>query len=77
MMSTLFSKFSQLWRRLPFYARRDQFDRELEVEMRFHLEMKAQDNAEAGMKPLEARYVTELQFGDQTLLLDMSDETWE
>jgi len=45
--------------------------------MRSHLEMKAQDNAEAGMEPLEARYVTEPQFGNQTLLLDMSDETWE
>jgi hypothetical protein len=42
----LFSKLSQLWRRLLFYLRRDRFDRELEEEMRFHLEMKARENAE-------------------------------
>jgi hypothetical protein len=48
-------KLLQLWRRLLFYARRDRFDRELEEEMRFNLEMKAQENAEAGMKPEEAR----------------------
>src|SRR5262249_35622817 len=34
----LFSKLSQLWRRLLFYIRRDRFNRELEEEMRFHLE---------------------------------------
>ena len=49
------NKLSQIWRRLLFYVRRDQFDRELEEEMRFHLELKAQENAEAGMEPLEAR----------------------
>jgi phosphatidylinositol kinase/protein kinase (PI-3 family) len=40
----LMDKLSQLWRRLLFYARRDQFDSELEEEMRFHLELKAQDS---------------------------------
>src|SRR5215475_12315051 len=69
-------KLSQLWRRLLFYVRRDQFDRELEEEMRFHLEMKAQENAEAGMEPLEARYAAERQFGNQTLLQEVSREMW-
>ena len=40
MRPTLFDKLSQLWRRLLFYMRRDRFDRELEEEMRFHLEIK-------------------------------------
>ena len=44
----MFDKLSQLWRRLLFYARRDRFDRELEEEMRFHLEIKAQERAEPG-----------------------------
>ena len=61
-------KLSQLWRRLLFYLRRDQFDRELEEEMRFHIEMKAEENAEAGMGPLEARFAAQRQFGNQTLL---------
>ncbi len=38
------NKLSQLWRRLLFYLRRERFDRELEEEMRFHLEMKAEEN---------------------------------
>jgi hypothetical protein len=42
----MMNKLLQLWRRLLFYVRRDQFDRELEEEMRFHLEMKAQENAD-------------------------------
>ncbi len=42
-------KLTQLWRRLQFLLRREQFDRELDEEMRFHLEMKAQENVEAGM----------------------------
>src|SRR5262245_8993494 len=72
----MFSKLSQLWRRLRFYLRRDQFDRELEEEMRFHLEMKARENAEAGVGPLEARYAAERQFGNQTLLREASRDMW-
>jgi hypothetical protein len=53
----MMDKLSQLWRRLVFYVRRDRFDRELEEEMRFHLEMKAQENIEAGVKPEEATKV--------------------
>jgi putative ABC transport system permease protein len=72
----LFEKLLQLWRRLLFYARRNQFDRELEEEMRFHLEMKAQENAEAGLKSDEARYAARRQFGNQTLLLEVSRDMW-
>jgi predicted permease len=72
----LFDKLSQLWRRLLFYARRDRFDHELEEEMRFHFEMKAQENAEAGMEPPEARYAAQRQFGNQTLLLEVSRDMW-
>jgi hypothetical protein len=67
----MMDKLSQLWRRLLFYLRRDRFDRELEEEMRFHLEMKAQENAEAGMEPLEARYAARRQFGNLTLLWEL------
>ena len=69
-------KLSQLWRRLLFYLRRDQFDRELEEEMRFHIEMKAEENAEAGMGPLEARFAAQRQFGNQTLLREVSRDMW-
>src|SRR5262245_30757648 len=72
----MLDKLSQLWRRLLFYLRRDRFDRELEEEMRFHLEMKAQENAEAGMGPMEAQYAAQRQFGNQTLLQEVSREMW-
>jgi len=66
----------QLWRRLLFYLRRDRFDRELEEEMKFHLEMKAGANLTAGMSPEEACYASQRQFGNLTLLKEMSRETW-
>jgi hypothetical protein len=47
----MMDKLSQLRRRLLFYLRRDRFDSEPEEEMRFHLEMKAQENIEAVVKP--------------------------
>src|SRR5262245_4126749 len=72
----MMDKLSQLWRRLLFYARRERFDRELEEEIRFHLEMKAQENAEAGMNSEEAGYAAQRQFGNQTLLQEVSRETW-
>jgi predicted permease len=70
------NKLIQLWRRLLFYLRRDRFDRELDEEMRFHLEMKAQENAVAGMKPEEAIYAARRQFGNQTLLREVSRDMW-
>ena len=72
----MMDKLSQLWRRLLFYARRDRFDRELEEEMRFHLEMKAEENLAAGVWPEEARYAAQRQFGNQTLLREASREMW-
>jgi macrolide transport system ATP-binding/permease protein len=72
----MMDKLSQLWRRLLFYARRERFDRELEEEIRFHLEMKAQENVEAGVNSEEARYAAQRQFGNQTFLQEVSREMW-
>ncbi|HEV2665078.1 MAG TPA: permease prefix domain 1-containing protein, partial [Blastocatellia bacterium] len=72
----MMDKLSQLWRRLLFYLRRDRFDRELEEEMRLHLEMKAEENLAAGISLEEARYAARRQFGNQTLLREMSREMW-
>src|SRR5215475_2436365 len=76
MISLLLDKLSQLWRRLLFYLRRDRFDCELDEEMRFHLEMKAEENLAAGISPEEARYAARRQFGNQTLLLEVSRDMW-
>src|SRR5262245_53157196 len=75
-MPLLFEKISHLWRKLLFYLRRDRFDRELEEEMRFHLEMKAEENLAAGISPEEARNVARRQFGNQTLLQEVSRDMW-
>jgi predicted permease len=66
----------QLWRRLLFYLRRDQFDRELEEEMKFHLGMKAEESRTSGMSPQEARYAAERQFGNRASLQEISHEMW-
>jgi predicted permease len=66
----------QLWRRLFFYWRREEFDRELEEEMKFHLEMKAQENLYSGMSPEEALYAARRQFGNQTILKETSRDMW-
>ncbi len=69
-------RIAQFWRRLLFYLWREQFDRELEEEMRFHLEMKAEENLAAGVSPEEARYAARRQFGNQTLLWEVSRDMW-
>jgi len=70
------NQFLQLWRKLLFYLRRDRFDRELEEEMRFHLDMKAEENLAVGISPEEARYAARRQFGNQTLLREVSRDMW-
>jgi hypothetical protein len=42
---------------------RNRLDRELEDEVRFHLEMQAEDNERAGMDPAEAHYSARRSFG--------------
>src|SRR5262245_4254311 len=72
----MMDKLLQIWRRLLFYLRRNRFDRDLEEEMRFHLELKARENAEAGMKLEAARYAGQRQFGNKTLLREVSRDMW-
>jgi len=43
-------------------------ERDVEDELRAHLEMRAQDNLAAGMSPEEARYDARRRFGNSTLL---------
>ncbi|MDQ3917434.1 MAG: ABC transporter permease, partial [Acidobacteriota bacterium] len=70
-------RLAELWRRVLFLLRRERFDREMSEEMRFHLEMKAEENVEGGMTPEEALYAARRQFGNQTLLREESREVWE
>src|SRR5439155_17259693 len=68
----LFVMSSKLWRRLRFLVLRARFERELEEEMRFHVEQ----NVESGMPADEARRAALRQFGNFTLLKEVSLEMW-
>src|SRR5262249_1251859 len=73
---TTIKKLRELFRRLLFYLRRDRFDRELEDEISFHLEMKARARMLDGMQPAQARLAARRQFGNETRLKERSREMW-
>ncbi|MGH9767659.1 MAG: ADOP family duplicated permease [Blastocatellia bacterium] len=66
----------QVWRRLLSLRRRGRLEREMEEEMRFHLEMQIEQNLAAGMAAKEANYAARRQFGNQTWLKEASREMW-
>src|SRR3990172_4255468 len=65
-----------LWRRLLFYFRREQFERDLAEEMRLHVEMKREENLASGMSPEAARRAAEREFGRTSRLMEESRESW-
>jgi predicted permease len=67
----------EFWRRLMFFWRGDRFDRDLEEEMRFHQELRAQERVEVSVPLEEARYAAQRQFGNVLLLQEESREMWE
>src|SRR5262249_1069899 len=76
LLQYLFQFVSQLWRRLLSLLRRGRYEREMEEEMRFHLEMQIEQNLSSGMAAEEARYAARRQFGNQTWLKEVSREMW-
>src|ERR1700752_1938111 len=66
----------QIWRRLLSLSRRGRHEREMDEEMRFHLEMQIEQNLSSGMVAEEARYAARRQFGNQTWLKEASREMW-
>ena len=66
-----------LLRRLLFFFRRTRFDRDLEDELRFHEEMKAQALADAdGINADEARAAARRRLGNPLRLRERSREPW-
>ena len=63
-------------RRLRFLFHRARFERELDEELRFHLEMKAQDHREAGLPREAARREAARRFGNATLVQEDSRRVW-
>jgi len=66
----------QIWRRLFSLLRRGRYEREMEEEMRFHLEIQIEQNLASGMEAEEARYAARRHFGNQTWLKEASREMW-
>jgi predicted permease len=68
---------NSLLRRLLFFFRRNQFDRDLNDELRFHEEMKAHALADAdGMSGDEARAAARRRIGNPLQLREQSREPW-
>jgi putative ABC transport system permease protein len=76
LLQYLLEFLSQIWRRLLSLLRRGRYEREMEEEMRFHLEMQIEQNLASGMAAEEARYAARRQFGNQTWLKEVSREMW-
>jgi hypothetical protein len=68
--------FGTLRRALAALIHRDRLDRELEEEMRSHLELQAEENRDAGMADAEARLAARRQFGNAALLKEESRGVW-
>jgi predicted permease len=69
--------FGELRRRLVALLRRKQFDADLEDEIRLHIDLRAEEQAVAGVAPDEARYVAERRFGNTLQLKECSREVWQ
>src|SRR5262249_11445286 len=67
---------SPMWRKLRVLFRRDRLERELDEEMRFHVEVRAGENRDAGMAPEEARRAALVHFGNRTLMKEDSRAAW-
>lgn len=63
-------------RRLLFFIRRDSFHREMEEEMRLHVELRARKNAERGVLPETACGAAIRRFGNRTGLQEQVREAW-
>jgi predicted permease len=75
-MNHTFQYLLQLWRRLLSLLRRRRYEREMEEEMRFHLDMQIEQNLASGMVAEDASFAARRQFGNQTWLKEASREMW-
>jgi hypothetical protein len=71
------------WRTVRFLGRisadmwrRKLRDRDLERELRAHLELEALENRENGLEPEEARFAARCALGNTTLLKETMREMW-
>jgi predicted permease len=63
-------------RRLLALIHRQQFDSDLEEEMRLHRELREQEEIERGLSAQEAHYAVQRRFGNDLLLREKSRDMW-
>lgn len=66
----------EVWRRMLFLFRRRKFDRDLEEEMRFHLEMKERQNQADGMSDRDSLIAARRQFGNAGQIRETCRSLW-
>jgi predicted permease len=66
----------ELWRRIRMLFRGESFHRDLQEEMRLHLEWRRQAHIRDGLSPADARAAAQRQFGNTTSLLESSGDAW-
>jgi macrolide transport system ATP-binding/permease protein len=66
----------RIWLRLQALFSRARFTKELDSEIRFHLDAQIAENFAAGMNPEEARRAAMRTFGNGTLMKEEAWETW-
>ena len=60
------AQWKETIRRLTHFGQRSQFDRDLEDELRFHLETRIEELERSGVPPIEARAQARREFGNLT-----------
>ncbi len=66
----------ELGRRLNMLLHRRQFDADLEEEMRLHLELRGEQQAESGVEASDASAAARRRFGNPTVLREKSRSAW-
>ena len=66
----------EIWRRLRALVRRRQNDRDLEEEMRLHVELRAEEQMKTGVAPDDARSTAQQRFGNALLMKERSCDVW-
>ena len=66
----------EMTRRIRMLFQRDRFDAELEEEMQLHLELRRQQQIEAGIPAESARSAALRQFGNETAIKEKSHMSW-
>lgn len=66
----------ELLRRIRMLLHRSQFQSDLEEEMRLHLDLREQEQSEAGLSHDAARHAAYRRFGNPTAIREKSHRTW-